>query len=66
MYVILTNLKKQIYKFPQSLSANPKKWSNTLKTIRRQQPTNFLRVFDQFVGLVLKGLNLLIHTNDTR
>ena len=66
MYVILTNLKKQIHKFPQSLRSNPKKWSNTLKTIRQQQLTNCLRVFDHFVGLVLKGLNLLIHTNDTR
>ena len=26
------------------------------RTIRRQQPTNCLSVFDLFVGLVLKGL----------
>ena len=26
------------------------------KTIRRQQPTNYLSVFDHFVGLALKGL----------
>ena len=26
------------------------------QTIRRQQPTNRLSVFDHFVGLVLKGL----------
>ena len=29
------------------------------QTIRRQQPTNFLSVFDHFVGLALKGLNAL-------
>ena len=38
------------------LSANPTKWSNT-QTIRRQQPTNCLSVFDHFVGLALKGLD---------
>ena len=46
------------------LSANPTKWSNTLKqlvgkstqTIRRLLPANCLSVFDHFVGLVLKGL----------
>ena len=37
------------------LSANPSKWSNT-QTIRRQQPTNYLSLFDHFVGLALKGL----------
>ena len=40
-----------------SLSANPTKWSNTPQTIRRQQPTNCLSVFDHVVGLALKGLN---------
>ena len=29
------------------------------QTIRRQQQTNCLSVFDHFVGLALKGLNLL-------
>ena len=28
------------------------------QTIRRQLPTNCLSVFDRFVGLTLKGLNL--------
>ena len=40
------------------LSANPTKGSNTL------QPTNCLSVFDHFVGLATKVLNLLIHTYD--
>ena len=38
-----------------TLSASPTKWSNT-QTIRRQQPTNILSVFDHFVGLALKKL----------
>ena len=29
---------------------------HTLKTIRRQKPTNSLSVFDHFLGLALKGL----------
>ena len=36
------------------LSANPTKWSNL-----RKLPTNCLSVFDHFVGLALKELNLL-------
>ena len=30
------------------------------QTIRRQQPTNCLSMFDHFVGLVVKGLKMLI------
>ena len=29
-----------------------------IQTIRQQQPTNCLNVFDNFVGLACKGLNL--------
>ena len=29
---------------------------NHTQTIRRQEPTNFLSVFDYFVGLALKAL----------
>ena len=39
------------------LSANPTKWSNTLKQFVGKLPTNCLSVFDHFVGLALKGLN---------
>ena len=39
------------------LSANPRKWSNTLKQFVGNLPTNCLSVFDHFVILVLKGLN---------
>ena len=28
--------------------------------IRQQQPTNFLSMFDHFVGLALKGLNDIV------
>ena len=40
------------------LSANPTKWSNTLKQFVGNLQTNFLSVFDHFVGLVLKGLRM--------
>ena len=35
-------------------NCNPPKWSNTLKQFVGKLPTNFLPVFDHFVGLVLK------------
>ena len=38
------------------LSANPTKWSNTLKQFVDNLLTNCLSVFDQFVGLALNGL----------
>ena len=38
------------------LSANPTKWSNTLKQFVGNLPTNCLSVFDHFVELALKGL----------
>ena len=38
------------------LSANPTKWSNTLKQFAGNLPTNCLTVFDHFVKLALKGL----------
>ena len=42
------------------LSANPAKWSNTLKQFVGNFPKNCLSVFDHFVGLVLKGLRLSV------
>ena len=41
------------------LSANPTKWSNTLKQFVGKLPTNCLSVFDHFVEFALKGLKLL-------
>ena len=38
------------------ISANPTKWSNTLKQFVDKLPTNCLSVFDHFVNLALKGL----------
>ena len=38
------------------LSANPTKWSNTLKQFVDNLPTNCLSWLDHFVGLALKGL----------
>ena len=42
------------------LSANPTKWSNTLKQFVGKLPTNSLSVFDHFVILALKGLTILV------
>ena len=38
------------------LSANPTNWSNVLKQFVSSLPTNYLSVFDHFVGLALKEL----------
>ena len=43
----------------KSLSANPTKWSNTLKQFVGKLPTNCLSVFGPFVGFALKGLKKL-------
>ena len=40
-----------------SLSANPTKWSNTLKKFVGNSRRIVLSLFDHFVGLALKGLN---------
>ena len=42
-----------------TLSANPTKWSNTLKQFVGNLPTNCLSVFDHFARLVLRGLRIL-------
>ena len=42
------------------LSANPTKWSNTLKQFVGKLPANCLSVFDHFVGFALKGLVLFL------
>ena len=59
----LIYLKDYLYlkqKQVEPLSTNPTKWSNTLKQkFVGKLPTNCLSVFDHFVGLVLKGLNVL-------
>ena len=41
-------------------SVNFTKWSNTLKQFVGNLPTNFLSVFDHFVGLALKGLCIIL------
>ena len=42
--------------FFNTLSANPTKWSNTVKQFLGNLPTNCLSVFDHFMNLALKGL----------
>ena len=47
----------------------PKKWSNTLKQFAYNLPTNFLSMFDHFVGLALKwlrGAPILYHALSQR
>ena len=39
-------------------SANPRKWSNTLKQLVGNLPRNCLSVFDHFAGLALKEILL--------
>ena len=46
------------------LSANPEKWSNTLKQIVGNLPTICLSVFDHFMNLALKGLTKEAKNND--
>ena len=41
-----------------NLTTKNVKRANTLKQFVRQQPTNSLSVFDHFVELALKGLNV--------
>ena len=40
------------------LSANPRKWPNTLKQFVGKLPTNCLSVFGRFVNLAFKGLRV--------
>ena len=44
--------------FLNPLSANPIKWSNTLKQFVRKLPTNCLSVLGYFLKYALKGLML--------
>ena len=47
------------------LSANPTKWSNSVKQFVGKLPTNCLSVFDHFVNLALKGLKTIPLNIDT-
>ena len=48
--------KENSYEDLNPLSANPTKWSNTLKQFAGNLLTNCFSVFDNFVKLLLKGL----------
>ena len=54
--IIMIYLDNQNNRVINPLSANPTKWSNTLKQFVGKLETNCLSVFDHFVGLVLKEL----------
>ena len=49
-------MRPNVRRILKPLSANPTKWSNTLKQSVDNLPTNGLNVFDHFVGMALKGL----------
>ena len=49
-----------VLKICNPLSANFTKWSNTLKQFVGKLPTNCLSVFENFVGLALKGLKVCL------
>ena len=60
-HIIAFNIEKNFHFFSDlvnfnSVSANPTKWSNTLKQFVGNLPTNCLSVFDHFVKLAPKGL----------
>ena len=58
-YCWLSSIISIIISFSQPfnyLSANPTKWSNTLKQFIVKLSTNFLNEFDNFVKLSVKGL----------
>ena len=51
-------LKTKSFAGPETITRQLRKMVKQTQTIRRQQPTNCLSVFDHFVGLALKGLML--------
>ena len=54
-------LQKSLNEILNPLSANPTKWSNTLKQFVGNFPTNCLSVFDHFVRLAVKGLTVVCY-----
>ena len=56
--IFMKRIKKLELHLVNPLSANSTKWSNTLKQFVDNFPTNCLSVFDHFVILALKGLNI--------
>ena len=48
----------------ETFERQPHKMVKHTQTIRQQQPTNFLSVFDHFVGLALKRLKEISFTNN--
>ena len=56
IYVVFLSVENFFSIKPNPLSANPTKWSNTVKQFVGNLQTNCLSVFDHFVILGLKGL----------
>ena len=57
---VKSDVKVDVKMFLNCLGVNPTKWSNTLKQVVGNLPTNCSNLFDHFVGLALEGL---IHFN---
>ena len=55
---------KSFLKIVNPLSAKPTKWPNTPKQFVGNFPTKCLSVFAHFVGLALKGLQILENTDE--
>ena len=49
-------LKRQPRKMVNQFVSNTQSVRQNTQSVRQQQPTNYLSVFDHFVGLALKGL----------
>ena len=60
---VLPSLKSRLHLNP--LSTNPTKWSNTLKQFVGNLPTNCLGVFDHFMNLAFKWLNLQLKDSNS-
>ena len=58
VFVLVNGIGFNRFKCVNPLSANPRKWPNTLKQFVGELSTNCLSVFDHFVKLALKGLRL--------
>ena len=57
-YSIFSVEKNELTPSFNPLNANFTKWSNTLKQFIAKLPTNYLSVFEHFVGLTFKGLKI--------
>ena len=58
--IIIITYTNNVTQYSKAFKRQPHKIVKHTQTILRQQPTNFLSVFDHFVWLVLKGLIVVV------